>query len=131
MDLRRVCDSLLGPSVDDSCRVFLIDQRWNERLLHVQDTRLSEQIKKRCQLSRECIRNVMRILSRETFMWEEIDVPKEVHIEDLVPLIKAIPRCAFQTNSGVVHEDSNLVKRERTTTIVRLHVQHDAEQGSV
>ena len=42
---------------------------------------------------------------------EEKDIPEKVDIEDLVPGVDPVPRCASQANSGIVHEDSDLGRR--------------------
>ena len=41
-------------------------------------------------------------------MQRALDVPEEVHVEDLVPVVETVPGCAPEANSGVVHENGNL-----------------------
>ena len=39
--------------------------------------------------------------------------PEHVHVEHLVPVIEATPRCAFGSDGGVVHEHTNLREEAR------------------
>ena len=36
------------------------------------------------------------------------DVPEDVNLEDLVPVVETVPGCAPETDPGIVHENGNL-----------------------
>ena len=56
---------------------------------------------------------------------EQVHAPEEVHIEDLVPVLEAVPRRAFRPDRGVVHEHANLREqtRERCEVIAARRIQ--------
>ena len=97
-DSRWVPDSLLGACVDDYGRVLLVQHVRDERVLHVQHS------------MHEGAQGQQSVSIRQE---PTRCAPEKVHVEDLVPIVKAVPGRALGRNRGVVHEHANLPEQRR------------------